>query len=240
MKRTATVTVTAADYQRVFETERGHVYPMVDAIERETGYALDCERYTNAACVLACPVKRNPPSWQHGRVLYALTRQYLTTVTGPVQLLDIGTAKGYSALCLQWALLDAKVHGRVTSVDVIDPAGTARRNTVAECAGPVTLYQILEPWPEARKIDFLQMTGSEWLGAYSGRVHVAFVDGKHTFEAVTKEADLLAERQQSGDLAMFDDCQIEAVDMAVFGLTSYDVRYVQVLPNRKYAMARRK
>jgi predicted O-methyltransferase YrrM len=230
----------AKAYEAAFERECLSRYPAVDAIEQEAGFALETERYLPAAKVLACPLKANPPNWQHGRVLYALTRQYLAQMTGPVHLLDIGTAKGYSALCLLWALTDSKVHGRVTSVDVIDPNGLELRNSIVECEGPKTLAQILAPWPEAQRIDFLQSTGTKWLTANAGRVHVAFVDGKHSYEAVSWEASLLAERQQAGDLVVFDDVQIAAVDRAVFELRSYTVRYVDVLPNRKYAIARRK
>ena len=233
-------TSAAAAYEAAFLRECGMTYPSVDAIELRTGYALAPERYLPAARVLACPLKVNPPNWQHGRVLYALTREYLDKTTGPVQLLDIGTAKGYSALCLLWALTDAKLHGRVTSVDVIDPTGTDKRNTIAEVDGPKTLAEILAPWPEAERINFTQMTGQKWLTANAVRVHVAFVDGKHSFDAVTWESALLAERQKAGDLVVFDDVQIPAVDLAVMGLTSYTVTYVDVLPNRRYAIARRK
>ena len=235
-----TVASLAASYDLAFHRECQQEYPAVYGVELLYGYALDSERYLPAAQVLACPLKVNSPNWQHGRVLYALTRKYLEGATGPVQLLDVGTAKGYSALCLLWALTDAKVHGRVTSVDVIDPLSREKRNTVAEVDGLKTLSEILAPWPEAQKIDFLQSTGQKWLVAHPGRVHVAFVDGKHTYEAVSWEAALLSERQQSGDLVMFDDVQVPAVDRAVMELSSYTVSYVDVLPNRRYAIARRK
>lgn len=235
-----TQTLTRETYESAFTAEAARTYPSVDALEQDAGFALEPARYLSAAQVLACPVKANPPNWQHGRVLYALTRQYLTNATGPVQLLDIGTAKGYSALCLQWALKDARVHGRVTSVDVMEPMDAVRRNTVAEVDGLKTLHEILAPWPDAQKIDFLCSTGQKWLSGHPGRVHVAFVDGKHSYDAVSWEGALLGERQQTGDLVLFDDVQIEAVDMAVMGLKGYTVRYVDVLPNRKYAIARRK
>ena len=230
----------SAAYDLIFQQECAQTYPAVDQIELRTGYKLAPERYLHAARVLACPMKVHPPNWQHGRVLYALTREYLDHTTGPVQVLDIGTAKGYSALCLLWALTDAKLHGRVTSVDVIDPLSREKRNTVAEVEGFKTLAEILAPWPEAERINFMQMTGQKWLTGNAVRVHVAFVDGKHSYDAVTWEAALLAERQKSGDLVVFDDVQIPAVDLAVMGLTAYTVTYVDVLPNRRYAIARRK
>lgn len=236
-----TATATVDDYRAVFNAELERDYPMIDALEKDAGYALGNERYLTAAWYLACPLKVNPPNWQHGRVLYALTRKYLADCTGPVELLDIGTAKGYSALCLLWALQDSGVHGRVTSVDVLDPLGEERRNTVAECDGPKTLAEILAPWPETKAIDFLQSTGRKWLTENPRRINVAFVDGKHSYDAVSWEGALLAERQQAGDLVIFDDVQLSDVSMAVMGLSSYTVTYVDVIPkHRAYAIARRK
>jgi predicted O-methyltransferase YrrM len=231
--------ITREVYESAFATESARPYPSIDAVERAAGYALAPERYLPAARVLACPVKVNPPNWQHGRVIYALTRQYLEGQTEPVQLLDIGTAKGYSALCLRWALEDSGRHGRVTSVDVIDPHARVKRNTIADVGGVKTLSEILAPWPEAQTIDFLHCMGQKWLTEHPVRVHVAFVDGKHTYEAVTWEAALLAERQQAGDLAIFDDVQIPAVARAIESLSAYRVEYIDVLPNRRYAVGRR-
>jgi predicted O-methyltransferase YrrM len=185
-------------------------------------------------------VKVNPPNWQHGRVLYAAARRYLDGRRGRVLLLDIGTAKGFSALCLLWAMNDAQVAGNVVSVDVIDPMARERRNTAAEVDGFKTLTEILAPWPEADAITFLQSTGLDYLHKYAGRIEIAFVDGKHTAEVVWKEALFLADRQQSGDLAIFDDVHIPAIRAAVSSLSAYTVEWLSVLPKRAYAIARRK
>jgi predicted O-methyltransferase YrrM len=235
----ATAHITVEQYAAAFHQERLVEYRVIDAIEQRCGYALDRQKLEAAARVLACPVKKSPPNWQHGRVLYAITRRYLETATS-LDALDIGTAKGFSALCLQWAGMDACVPGRVTSLDVLDPKERVSRNTVAEVDGLKTLGEILAPWPEAQAITFLKSTGQKWLQEHPERVHVAFVDGKHSYEAVSWEGALLAERQQTGDLVMFDDVQIEGVAKAVKELRAYDVEYVDVLPNRRYAIVVRK
>lgn len=236
-----TATVTAADYQAAFEAERVKTYPAVDAFEAECGYAIDRAKLEAAARVLACPVKRNPPNWQHGRVLYAAARQYFAAANWHMVALDIGTAKGFSALCLQWAMDDAGRYGQVTSVDVIPPASTDPRNTVAELDSPKTLRQILAPWPETERIDFFESTGIAWLEASRERVHVAFVDGKHAGHVVRREGVLLASRQASGDLAIFDDVHIPDVSFAVTSLHhEYKLRYLDILPNRHYAIGVRR
>lgn len=234
------MTKAEALFDVAFSQERAHEYPIVAALEQRLGYAIDRATLEDAARILACPVKRNPPNWQHGRVIYTVARAHLASVTGPVQLLDIGTAKGFSALCLQWALTQSGVVGAVTSVDVIDPLSRSLRNSVAEIAHAKSLYELLEPWAEAQEITFLQSTGIEWLMATSGRVNLAVVDGKHTFDVVQREAQLLKARQLAGDVVIFDDIHIPGVAAAVAKLDAYDVEYVPVLPQRAYAIARRR
>jgi predicted O-methyltransferase YrrM len=212
-------------------------------LERATGFALEPERLLSAAKVLACPVKKNPPNWQHGRVLYAVTRRYLAdrTDSGPVRTLDIGTAKGFSALCVRFACEDAGVEAQSVSLDVIPPEAVIRRNTVAEVDGLKTLPEILQPWLEAERITFEESTGIEWLLKHSQRVHVAFVDGKHSGDGVYREGLLLSARQESGDVAVFDDVHIPDVSQAVDSLAGlYDIERLQILSNRAYAIARRK
>jgi predicted O-methyltransferase YrrM len=230
----------AVAYERAFESERGERYPIIGDFEDRMGYALDRERLEAAAKLLACPLKAHPPNWQHGRVLYAATRQYLSQATGPVTLLDIGTAKGFSALCLKWAADDAGVESHVVSVDVADPGGKVFRNSIAEQDGPLTVAEFLAPWQEASAITFLKSTGTDWLKDTKGRIHVAFVDGKHSYQTVQRESALLTARQQSGDLAVFDDVQVPGVWAAVAELKAYRVQYLEVLAHRQYAIARRR
>ncbi len=237
----ATDTVTAAAYREAFATEQRVSYPIVDAFEATTGYALDRERLEAAALVLACPLKKSAPNWQHGRVLYAAARRYLAGLTGPVTLLDIGSAKGFSALCLLWAMQDAKVSGTVVSVDVIDPQARVPRKTIAEVDGLLTLAETLAPWPEAAEIRFVQSTGIDWLVAHPERIHSAFVDGSHDGETVRQEGRLLMARQETGDLAIFDDVSRPAVSLAVYSLQpAYRFDVFDVTKTRSYAVGVRR
>lgn len=227
------------DYEAAFLKERTNEYPAIDEFEKVAGFALDRARMEDAARVLACPVKVNPPNWQHGRVIYAAARKYLSReIGGDVTFLDIGTAKGFSALCMAWAAFDAGLTDfQVVSCDVIDPRRRDYRNTVAEIDGPKLLREMLEPWPDAAAISFLKKPGAEWLRQDDYRVNFAFVDGKHTFEAVSEEIALLTARQEPGDIAVFDDVQIPGVGKAVAALAGYEVQHVAAKPDRRYALA---
>lgn len=240
---TAPSTVSRETYEAIFEKERRHVYPTVDVLEQRLGFAVDRDRLETAAAVLSCPFKAAEPNWQHGRVIYAVARAYLSTRRDMLStLLDIGTAKGFSALCLQWALIDSGAYGQVSSVDVMCPDQRCRRNTVAEVDELKTLSEILQPWPESRRIVFACYNdGSRgWLAKHPERVHLAYIDGKHTYEAVKYESSVLSARQESGDVIICDDIQIPGINTAVVELKGYDVERVHVLATRGYAIARKR
>lgn len=238
-------TLTAEDYERAFGHERRQEYPVIDAFEQRMGFAIDRERLEAAARVLSCPIKAAAPNWQHGRVLYAVTRRYLADrpTLLVARTLDIGSAKGFSALCVRWAIEDEDedMKAESVSVDVMPPDARVRRNTVAEVDGLKTLHEILAPFPAAQRITFLESTGIYWLNSGHQRIHIAFVDGKHTGAVVKVEGQLLAARQEAGDVVVFDDVHIPDVGAAVDSLSKlYDLERIQVLPKRAYAIARRK
>jgi predicted O-methyltransferase YrrM len=235
-------TATRETFDRVFREEWGKRYKLIDDLETVVGYHLSEARLLDAARVLACPVKRNPPNWQHGRVLYALARHYLAEPCDQVRILDIGTAKGFSALCLAWAIHDSGLRGTVVSCDVIDPAARVRRNTVAEVDGLRTLAETVRPWRDDLEIvSFVRATGVEVLEANPERINFAFVDGKHSGHEVIKEGRLLAKRQQAGDLAVFDDVHLPDVHQAVMGLEgAYKLAHYNLLPQRAYAIGVRR
>lgn len=228
-------------YTRAFEAERRCTYPVLDRLEQEFGYAVNRTRMEDAARVLACPVKRNPPNWQHGRVIYALLRRLASSYEGKMHVVDVGTAKGYSALVARWALDDAgKRDSVVASVDVIDPTARIYRNTIAEADGPLTLAETLTPWREdAARVWFCCARGADWLRHNwdAARLPFAFVDGKHTYDAVREESEVVSTRQKSGDVMLFDDAHIPQIERAIEALRGYRKTRIDVLPHRAYVIA---
>jgi len=243
------MTATREQYDEAFAKERLVFYPEIVEVERRLGYAIDRFGLEDAARVLACPVKVNPPNWQHGRLIFAAARKYISTLPkGAVPLfLDIGTAKGFSALCMQWACeyVDGPValdDWNIVSLDVIDPGARIRRNTVAEVDKLKTLAEILAPWPETLGIKFIQSTGVDWLRRTGERVHFAFIDGKHTFDAVDAELRYLSRLQRPGDVAILDDMQIPGVRKALYEARGFYTWSEVALKaaSRAYALATRK
>jgi predicted O-methyltransferase YrrM len=232
----------ALDFELAFQRERLSRYPAVDAFEKECGCAVDLETLESAARVLACPLKVNPPNWQHGRVIYAAYRSRAQH-SGSLAAVDVGTAKGFSALCARWALDDAgHPSSSVTSIDVIDPSAATQRNTVREVDGLKTLYETLEGFAGVDRITFVGGDSTAILEGLTQRVGFAFVDGKHSFHSVYRDAQALTRLQKAGDVIVFDDVQISAVREAVaLQSRDYALRELIAIPGkRSYVIGRRR
>jgi len=240
MEGVKTVPLTKDHYDVIFREECHSKYPVIDTFEKNWGYKLATDRLEGAARVLACPMKVNPPNWQHGRIIYTVLRKYLRRFPDEtVTLVDIGTAKGFSALVMKWAVMDARAKANIVSVDVIDPEARVRRNTVAEVGGLKTLRETLAEWPESETISFQQLGGSTYLAGHRGRINFAFVDGKHRYDAVRVEGGILRMKQESGDVTIYDDVQIPGVAQAVDELKGYAKDFIAVNALRRYCIATR-
>ena len=51
-------------------------------------------------------------NYERGMLLYALITKYK-----PKTVLEIGTAEGYSTLCMAWAMTDNKIDGKIFTID---------------------------------------------------------------------------------------------------------------------------
>jgi predicted O-methyltransferase YrrM len=234
--------LTTKQYDAIFEEERRHSYPVVDSYVRQFGVDIDKQKLESMARTLACPLKVNPPNWQHGRVIYTTLRAFLERAGFDVvyPILDIGTAKGFSACVMTHAIADARSPCTVVSVDMVDPRSRVSRNSVAEIDGLKTVEEFTRDHA-ARGVPlaFYGRGSVEWLNfALSGnlRVPFAFVDGKHTYEAVCFESAALMQLQRPGDVVIYDDCQIEPVGRAVKAIKGYSVMHLDIGP-RTYAIA---
>lgn len=234
---------TREDYQRIFEAECGRAYPVVDEFEKELGYAIERDRLEDAARTMACPLKVNPPNWQHGRVVYALIRRLLAAgVAG--NFLDIGTAKGFSAVVAAWAIDDADAPGRTLhSVDIMEPWSRERRNSVLELDGYKTIAEYTGRYLPASVTTIFAGGGSlpllDALLRKGEEIAFAFVDGKHSTDAVRREADSIRKLQRRGAVVMFDDVQIPAVAAAIERLMGYEIEYLRPSDARCYAIGTR-
>jgi len=122
----------------------------------------------------------------------------------------------------------------------VSPDDRVSRNSVLEVTeGLKTVHEFIAPF--TRGSIELHGCGSlmllQRLQPGGERVRFAFIDGKHSYEAVHAETRLLSVLQRPGDVIVFDDLQIPGVGEAVAELQGYTVDFVRADKLRAYAIA---
>ena len=163
----------------------------------------------------ATKVLRGGDGGEHGLLLYKLVRGL-----GPARLpviLDIGTARGFSAITMARALLDANLDGMVYSIDVVDHNSQrvwhSGKNDSGEALAGLSISR-LEVWDrwfaeEARCVTPLHGQSHEILENWSiGSIDIAFIDGEHTYNAVKRDLSLLEGLMTPTGVIVLDDYHI--------------------------------
>ena len=150
---------------------------------------------------------------EHGQLLYQLVRDRRDGLR-PLVALDIGTARGFSAVVMARAMLDSGMEGHVYTVDVIDHDETLdwhveKHDHDDPLAGRrITRAAIWSEWAaeEADRVTPITGRSMEILGEWRhGLIDVAFLDGSHTYEDVKAELEMLAGMMADDGVIVLDD-----------------------------------
>lgn len=242
----------AEKYRELFEIAKNGSYPDIDQVEKETGFAVDRAWLDNLALHTQITIKTfkgSTNAYPHGRLLYSLLRQYIATYKPPyVQIIETGTARGFSSLCMAKALEDAGVDGRIVTVDLLPHIKPMFWNCIDDHEGPKSRAELLAPWSDlTKKIVFMQGNTLSILPKIGmDRVNFAFLDARHITLSVMGEFNFVEDRQQHGDMIVFDDVTpglfpgvVKAVEK-IEASGNYDFRRLSINERRGYAWANRK
>lgn len=187
--------------------------PDVDLIERDSGFAVDRWWLSELALQTQVTFKESGPNYAHGRLIYSLLRQRLKDWPRgqPATVLDIGTARGFSALTASRAALDSGVSLSIISLDTVSHTQVRYWGTVADLDGrPRSREALIALYPESQGVTFVGQSSRIFLSsAVLARCPFAFIDGAHTYGAVRFELEQIAQRQRAGDMLLLDDASSE-------------------------------
>ena len=184
--------------------------PLLAALRERFGALPEAAFVDELALATQVVPKDEELDWSHGFLLYAALTSYLarTGSDRPVTILETGTARGFSAVCMAKALRDAKRAGTILTVDVLHAERPIYWNSISDAEGPKTRLQLLEPWSDLVEDHVVFLRGDvavalEQIGI--PRIHFAFLDAEHTYDAVRRELAFVAAHQQEGDVIVCDD-----------------------------------
>lgn len=240
--------LTPDEYRRRYESTVRVESDLAEKIESDTGFRLTREWVNELALHTQVVEKKSSLDWVHGRLLYSFFRRFIQASVPDVEnfmVLETGTARGFSAVCLAKALVDSRKPGVVLTLDPLPHSKKIFWNVIDDHDGKRTRQTLLNAWSvELEHIVFITGTSRRSLPRLGiGRIHFAFLDAQHTKKEVIREFKYVQARQLRGDMLFFDDVTpgrydgvVEAVDdVEASGL--YSVTRYFGSDSRGYAVA---
>ena len=150
------------------------------------------------------------PNYERGILLYSLIAKYK-----PKNVLEIGTAEGYSALCMAWAMTDYNINGKIFTIDPKPFDVPVERNVTWEDnpKHDTVMLSRRELWNKFADKEWIKKI--EVLTGFSGEVlqkntklpkmDMGFIDGSHVYEAVVHDFYAFLEIASESFYLLFDD-----------------------------------
>ncbi len=238
----------ADEYRRLADAAATEPAPAVDDVEKEWGYAIDATFLHELALHTQIVIKKSPLSYHHGRVLYAALRRMIDqNAPQRITIVETGTARGFSAVCMAKALADSRVPGTLVTFDVLPHHVPMYWNCIDDTEGPKSRAQLLGPWHDLLEGTCVFHRGDSLIELPKlkvSRINLAFLDGVHTYEYVMGEFHLIAAAQREGDVVVFDDYSpdFEGVRRAVDEIGrryAYRLQLISADGRRGYVVATR-
>ena len=150
-------------------------------------------------------------NYERGILLYSLIAKYK-----PKNVLEIGTAEGYSALCMAWAMTDYDINGRIFTIDP-KPFDVPIKREITWEENPkhdTVLLSTKELWNKFANKEWIKKI--EVLTGFSGEIlqkkikefpkmDMGFIDGHHAYEAVIHDFYAFLQTASENFSLLFDD-----------------------------------
>jgi len=150
-------------------------------------------------------------NYERGILLYSLIAKYK-----PENVLEIGTAEGYSTLCMAWAMVDHNINGKIFTIDPkpfdipIERKITWEKNLEPN----IVSLSTKELWNKFANKEWIKKI--EVLTGFSGEIlqkktkelpkmDMGFIDGHHAYEAVIHDFYAFLQIASENFYLLFDD-----------------------------------
>ena len=192
-------------------------------------------------------IKKSKINIQHGKILYGLTNKILKK-KNKICILETGTARGFSSVCMAKAINDSGKDGKIYTVDFLPHKKKMYWNCIRDIEGKQTRMDLLSNYKsELKRINFLEGFSKNVLKDLKvSRIHLAFLDSSHNYKDLKLEFDFVSKKQKKGDLILFDDYTPGLFDGVVKFITelsllnTYNLKKLLPKKDRGYVVAIKK
>ena len=148
------------------------------------GYRINKKWFNNLVLTTQVSIKHSDLNFNHGRLLYSFLSNYINSEKecDHFSIVETGTARGFSSLCMSKALIDNDRSGHIVTLDCLPHNEKMYWNSISDHDGKFTRQELLKNWDkELSKIIFIQGWTIESLSCLGlQRINFAFLDAQHT------------------------------------------------------------
>ena len=238
------------EYFKIWQDAKKKDYPLIKQYENNLGYRLDKAWVDDLAFITQIVIKKSDICYEHGKILFSILCNMIEkNKLDVVNILETGTARGFSAICMARALDKMNIGGTIRTIDPLPHNKKMYWNCISDIDGKHTRKELLRNYSDliAARIKFIEGNAENILQTLNiNRVHFAFLDAMHSYEEVMLEFNYLFNRQKKGDMIIFDDYTkslypevIKAVD-EICENYPYHKKVILVSNQRGYAITTRK
>lgn len=161
------------------------------------------------AYITQITLKKSEINIDHGKILYALsTNMFKKNLTKKFTIVETGTAKGFSSICMAKAIYDTEVKAQIFTFDLIGHSKKSIWNNISDIHGPISRKEMIHKWR------YLSDNYIHFISGYShlniknfnfNNIDFAFIDGSHYGHDIYFEFMEISKYQLKGDQILFDD-----------------------------------
>ena len=246
---TKNIKATKDEYLEIAREAKKKKYPLIDNFEEKYQAEINKDWYHELALHTQVVIKKSDIVYVHGRLLYTSLLNYINKdKLKNINILETGTARGFSSLCMAKALEDANIEGRILTFDVLPHRAKIFWNCIDDHEGKKTRAELLKNYTHLTERYLIYHQGStriELKKVQMDRIHFAFLDATHEYDYLMTEFQYLKTKQQKGDIVFFDDYTsklfpgvVKAVD-EICKKYNYSKEIITISEQRAYVIAKK-
>ena len=178
-------------------------------IEDFFGYLHNKDEIDDVGFKLQVCVKNSKPMYLHGYILTSALYEYLDTqILDGITILEVGTARGFSSICMALILKEFDIQGTIHTIDRQDKFDNCIK--AAELKRRVSVHECVEEWKDI--VDkYIKFEKGDYknklkeLDTKLDRINFAFLDAAEDYRTIKSQLEFIESKQKTDDIIILDD-----------------------------------
>lgn len=239
------------EYLKIHNEYKKKYFKVIEDYEIQCGSKIQKKWLDEMALHTQIVIKKSNICYEHGKILYSTLCIYLKNFNQNqyIQILETGTARGFSALCMAKALKDHNIKGNIKTIDLIPHNKKMFWNCIDDHECKKTRSELLKNWTDlcSEYITFLTGNTRKIIKNLNRtRINFAFLDASHTYFDIVKEFSSIYPLQHKNDIVVFDDYSKNKFYGLYVGINylckkyNYEKKIIKINDDRAYVIATKK